>query len=216
MFCTERSCRMIACQCAPCAGARTASAAPGACLPFRAERRGGRTAARVNVNTTDATVGATALCMQNGPRLGTPPGGNGSGVTRSPVRSRVPAPPVSFYPFTVKNTSGSRTQTGHTGHTRAHGGSHSQSVTDGDERLTLHTTKHTTISFPTHQERTHARPGETSRPQTVPRSHCPEPTRPQRTRTSARERARRDAPEPTVETEPAEPTEPPAARTLFR
>lgn len=45
----------------------------------------------------------------------------------------MPAPPVSFYPFTVKNTSGSRTQTGHTGHTRAHGGSHSQSVTDGDE-----------------------------------------------------------------------------------
>ena len=129
----------------------------------------------------------------------------------------MPAPPVSFYPFTVKNTSGSRTQTGHTGHTRAHGGSHSQSVTDGDEGLTLHTQPSTqpSRSRPTKNAHTHST-ARRARPQTVPRSHCPEPTRPQRTRTSARERARRDAPEPTVETEPAEPATEPPRPTLFR
>jgi len=121
----------------------------------------------------------------------------------------VPAPPVSFYPFTVKNTSGSRTQIRDTRDTRGHTADHtvSQSQTETNDSHYTQPSTQPSRSRPTKNAHTHDR--ETSRPQTVPRSHCPEPTRPQRTRTSARERARRDAPEPTVETEPAEPTEPP-------
>jgi hypothetical protein len=91
VFCTERSCRMIACQCAPCAGARTASAAPGACLPFRAGSAGGE--------GRPLAWTLTRQCVPKGPRLGTPPGGNGSGVTRSPREVPCAGSPGVFLPI---------------------------------------------------------------------------------------------------------------------
>jgi len=144
-----------------------------------------------------------------GPRLGTPPGGNGSGVTRSPREVPCAGSPGVFLPIYRQKHFGKPDTNGTHG---THAGTRriTQSVSHRRRRTDSHYTQPSTQpsrSRPTKNAHTHDR--ETSRPQTVPRSHCPEPTRPQRTRTSARERARRDAPEPTVETEPAEPTEPP-------
>ena len=149
---------------------------------------------------------------------GTPPGDPARGERIRgnpfpPVRSRVPAPPGVFFPSKTLREAGHKRDTRDTrGHTADHTVSQSQTETKGS-----HYTQPSTQpsrSRPTKNAHTHDR--ETSRPQTVPRSHCPEPTRPQRTGTSARERARRDAPEPTVETEPAEPATEPPRPTLFR